>query len=118
MIFDKWRCSSCMKSVRIRSYYGPYFPAFGLNTKRYSVSLRIQSEYGKIRTRITPNTLTFHAVTDLGKLTVNTLYCSVKLVIESLPRSVCPVFSLFLVFYYYFNHLQIRKIRRQNLRKL
>ena len=30
---------------------GPYFPAFGLNTERYEVSLRIQSEYGKIRTR-------------------------------------------------------------------
>ena len=29
----------------------PYFLAFGLNTERYRVSLRIQSEYGKIRTR-------------------------------------------------------------------
>ena len=24
----------CVKSVRIRSYSGPYFPAFGLNTER------------------------------------------------------------------------------------
>ena len=31
----------CVKSVRIRSYSGPCFPAFGLNTERYSVSLRI-----------------------------------------------------------------------------
>ena len=30
---------------------GPYFHAFGLNTERYSVSLRIQSECRKIRTR-------------------------------------------------------------------
>ena len=30
---------------------GPYFPAFGQNTKRYFVSLRIQSECGKIWTR-------------------------------------------------------------------
>ena len=30
---------------------GPYFPAFGLNTKIYGVNLRIQSEYRKIRTR-------------------------------------------------------------------
>ena len=30
-----------MKSVRIRSFSGPYFPSFGLNTERYSVSLRI-----------------------------------------------------------------------------
>ena len=52
----------CVKSVRIRSYSGPYFPAFELNTERYSVSLRIQSECCKIRTRITPNTDTFHAL--------------------------------------------------------
>ena len=31
----------CVKSVRIRSYSGPQFPTFGLNTGRYSVSLRI-----------------------------------------------------------------------------
>ena len=54
--------SHCVKSVRIRSYSGPYFPAFELNTERYGVSLRIQSECEKIRTRITPNTDTFHAV--------------------------------------------------------
>ena len=52
----------CAKSVRIRSYSGPHFPAFGLNTERYSVSLRIQSECGKMQTRITPNTDTFHTV--------------------------------------------------------
>ena len=28
----------CVKIVRIRSYCGPHFPAFGLNTERYSVS--------------------------------------------------------------------------------
>ena len=30
---------------------GPYFPVFGLNTEIYSVNLRIQSKYRKIRTR-------------------------------------------------------------------
>ena len=40
----------CVKGVRIRSYSGPYFPAFGLNKERHSVSLRIQSE--KIWARI------------------------------------------------------------------
>ena len=54
--------SHCVKSFRIRSYSGPYFPAFGLSTERYFVFLCIQSERGKIRTRITPNTDTFHAV--------------------------------------------------------
>ena len=29
---------------------GLYFPVFGLNTKRFSISLRIQFECGKIRT--------------------------------------------------------------------
>ena len=51
-----------VKSVRIRSFSCPYFPAFGLNTERYEVSLRIQSECRKTRTRKTPNTDTFYAV--------------------------------------------------------
>ena len=37
-----------MKSVHIRTYSGPYFPAFELNTERHEVSLRIQPEFGKI----------------------------------------------------------------------
>ena len=52
----------CVKSVHIQSYSGSHFPTFGLNTKRYSVSLRIQLECGKIQTRITPNMDTFYAV--------------------------------------------------------
>ena len=51
-----------MKSVRIRSFAGLYLHIFGLDTERYGVSLRIHSECGKIRTRKTPNTDTFHAV--------------------------------------------------------
>ena len=42
-----------VKSVRIRCYSGPHFPAFALN---------IQSECGKMRSRITSNTNTFHTV--------------------------------------------------------
>ena len=52
----------CVKKVHIRSFSGSYFPAFGLNRERYSVSFQIQSEYGKIRTRKTSNSDTFHAV--------------------------------------------------------
>ena len=33
-----------VKCVRIRSFSGRYFLAFGLNTDRYEVSLRIQSK--------------------------------------------------------------------------
>ena len=50
-------------------YSGLYFPAFGLNTERYGASFCIQSECGKIWTRITPNTDTFHAVTLINKNT-------------------------------------------------
>ena len=50
----------CVKGVRIRIYYSP--PASGLNTERYSLSLRIQSKCGEMRTRITPNTDTFYVV--------------------------------------------------------
>ena len=52
----------CVESIFIRSYSGPYFPGFGLNRERYSTSLRIQSEYGKMQIIITPNTDTFYAV--------------------------------------------------------
>ena len=51
-----------LKSVHIWSYSGPPFLSFVLNTERYSVSLRIESEYGKMRTRITLNRDTFYAV--------------------------------------------------------
>ena len=52
----------CVKSVRIRSYSGPHFPIFGLIAERYSISSRILSEWGKMRTRITPVMDTFYAV--------------------------------------------------------
>ena len=39
------------ESVRVWSFSGPYFPAFGLNTEKYGVSLPIQFKCGKIRTR-------------------------------------------------------------------
>ena len=68
---SKFSCTiHCVKSIRIRSYSGPHFPTFGLNTERYSVSLRIQSECGKMRTRITPHTDTFHAVVLLDSFTL------------------------------------------------
>ena len=52
----------CLKSFRIRSYSGPYFPAFGLSMERYGVSLHTHSECGKMQSKITSNTDTFHAV--------------------------------------------------------
>ena len=52
----------CVKSVSTRSFCGPCFPEFGLNTDISSVSLRIQSKCEKIRARKTPNTDTFYAL--------------------------------------------------------
>ena len=52
----------CVKRVLFRSFPSPYFPAFGLNTERLSVSLRIQSKCRKMRIRITSNTDSFYAV--------------------------------------------------------
>ena len=45
MNFSAWKVSKC------GVFSGLYFPVFGLNTKIYSVNLRIQSKYNKIRTR-------------------------------------------------------------------
>ena len=70
-IIWNFKLNHCVKSVRIRSYSGPYISGFGLNTERYKVSLRIQSECGKIRTRITPNMDTFHAVNDPHEMLPN-----------------------------------------------
>ena len=43
--------AKCVESFRIRSLFsGPYFPVFGRNPDIYSVNLRIQSEFVKIRT--------------------------------------------------------------------
>ena len=52
----------CVKIFCIRSFSGPYFPAFGLNTDIYKINLHIGSECGKMRTRKTPNTDFFYAV--------------------------------------------------------
>ena len=37
LYLNAWDDFHCVKSGRIRSFSGPYFPAFGLHTERYSV---------------------------------------------------------------------------------
>ena len=49
----------CVKSIRVWSFSGLRFPAFGLNREIWEVNLRIQSKCRKIRTKRTPNTETF-----------------------------------------------------------
>ena len=58
----------CVTNFRIRSVSGPHFPAIRLNTEIQGVSLHIQSECGKIRTRKTPNTDTFQTQQDKMQL--------------------------------------------------
>ena len=52
-LFEKiiYLAATAWKVSKYGAFSGPYFPAFGLNTDRYGVSLRIQSECGKTRTR-------------------------------------------------------------------
>ena len=57
-----WERIHCVKSVPIRSYSGPYFPAFRLNKERYGTTLHIPSKCEKIRTRKALNTDAFYAV--------------------------------------------------------
>ena len=63
-VIEVGNTSHWVKSVRIRSFSGPYFLAFRLNTETYGLSFRIQSKWGKIRTRKSPNTDTFQAVSN------------------------------------------------------
>ena len=49
VIFSLKLHKKCPYSELFWSAFFSHFPAFGLNTERYSVSLRIQSECGKIR---------------------------------------------------------------------
>ena len=53
-----------VKSSRMWSDSSPHFPAFGLNTERYFVTLHIESECEKIQTRVTQNTEFFGVVSE------------------------------------------------------
>ena len=92
----------CVKSVHIPSFSGPYFPAFGLNTERYSVSLRIQSECGKIRTKKTPNTDTFNAMK----------FCGIDCINKKYPTKFFVIFLVIFFFYqiFFISHYSFLKI--------
>ena len=75
------RQNTGLKSVRIRSFSGLYFSAFGLNTETCSVSVHIHSECGKIRARKTPNTNNFYSVFDIAIILFSRNYCSTVLLV-------------------------------------
>ena len=53
-------------------FSGPYFPAFGLNTERYSYPSIFSPNAGKYGQEKTPYLDTFHAVISKGKFQVIT----------------------------------------------
>ena len=53
---------SLRKKCSYSEFSGPSLPVFERNAEIYSVTLRIQSKRGKIRTRKTANTDTFYEV--------------------------------------------------------
>ena len=60
--YFKYMRVKCVTSVRIQSFSGPCFLAFGLKTEIYIVNLRIQPECDKIHTGKTPSMATFYTV--------------------------------------------------------
>ena len=99
--------------VAVTSYlvfFWSLFSAFGLNRERDSESLRIQSEYGKIRTRKIQNTETFHAVC-VQLVTFLFFFCSVSVNFILVFQGILLfsqliycfyVFRFFYVFFIYF----------------
>ena len=63
-----------LAGVSSRNFSGLYFPIFGLNTERYSASVRIQLKYGKVRTRKTSNMLLVWFVNYLKPIAMHVFY--------------------------------------------
>ena len=94
---------------KYRVFSGRYFPAFGLNKERYSVSLCIQSECGKIRTgkklRIwtlftqwlqNPKNIT------TGNLNINSLRNKTEVVGELIKKNAYMCLLLFLFYFFFY----------------
>ena len=60
-------------------FFWSVFSTFGLNSEKYSLSLHIQSECGKIRTWETPNADTFYAVLVAAIMLTNILRNAIKI---------------------------------------
>ena len=93
----------CVKMFKYGAFSGPYFSAFGLNTERYEVSLRIQSKCGKIRTR--KNSVFGHfsrkAYAFVVNLVSNILFYPIQYYLSfaswlTLSTPKCPILSLIL----------------------
>ena len=107
-----WRYH-CVRSLRIRNYFGPHFPAFGQNTERYGV-------FSFQRTKVTPNTDTFHAVCyTLSSITLHffdvkqiSFYTGINETEPNLPDAYNKVYVVFAV--KRFGILELRNRSYQN----
>ena len=70
-----------VKSVRIRTYSGPYFPTFGLNTERYGVFSPNAGKYGPEKLRI--QTLSTQCLSQ-----INLQFMWSYFIHKSLPRNI------------------------------
>ena len=80
------RINHCVKLVCIRNYSGPYFPTFDT-----TYLPRIQSECGKMRTRITPYKNTFCAANTEGQKIVMIGECPIFANVELATKPKSPV---------------------------
>ena len=87
----------CPKSIRVRSFSGPYFPAFGF----YSVNPCILPKCHKIRTRKTSNIDTVHTakLSTMTNICTRTYICDIDL--ERVIMTLCaqtPSFFCFMIY--------------------
>ena len=81
-------------------FSGPYFPAFGMNTERYEVSLLFSPNAGKYSPGKTPYSDTFHAVlvtNTLILMLVLTSFCQVKDLMVHFYRIIIYVVNYILI---------------------
>ena len=81
------RFSTAGKVSKCGVISGPYFPAFGLNMERYFVSLRVQSECRKIRTR--NNSVFGHFLCSAGNIKSLNYRCLTSVKPIMVPQSFC-----------------------------
>ena len=102
-ITEKKEKQHYVKSVRIRRYSGPHFPAFGMNTfahflKLFILKLKLRRKSSNLLLRVT---LTSHKL--LAFKTSNKFYCAqaAKIIIENqISLTLTTNFDLFFKYYF------------------
>ena len=105
-LLDTFKLVSCPHS-------GLFLSVFSRIRTEYGISLRIQSECGKIRTRITPNTDTFHAMQDFPYIFNICTECTQSYKKEELSKRITFYFlrNKLLLKFKYIEHLDLQKTK-------